>query len=236
MKDLYIIGGLKPLSKAETQKIEDSVNYSLPIDYIDFLAQFGYGEINELLTIVEPDKGFIRNNFSDFMDFWDWQAVNEQKALDGLTIGKTIDGDIIAVMDDLNAPIIMLPRHSEIPVSFPDFESVIDYYNTHYKFENNLYFDTYNQHQLKYISLVHEGKVDKDLIDYLHKSFLQEYKVDKGFNLEVQPKYVIQNIGGWVYFDLVNSSAIRIKYQQQFEEKAFEIIELFTTKQKDYLK
>jgi len=233
---IYIIGELKPLSKAEIQKIEDSVNYSLPIDYTNFLAQFGYGEINELLMIVEPDKGFIRNNFSDFMDFWNWQGMNEQKALDGSTIGKTIDGDIIAVTDDPAAPIIMLPRHSDMPVCFSDFGSVIDYYNTHYKFEDNLYFDTYNQHQMKYISLIHDGKVDKDLIDYLHKSFLQKYKTDKAFNLEVQPKYVIQNIGGWVYFDLVNSSAIRIKYQQQFEKEASEIIEFFTTKQQNYLK
>ena len=224
MQDLYIIGETKSLTRTEITEIEKSVHYSLPTDYKIFLSLYGYGEINELLMITEPDKEYIRSNFSDYMYLWDWKENDELKALNGLTIGKTIDGDIIAVTDNPVVPIMMLPRHQEVPVNFSDFQSVIEYYNKEYKFDNNLYFDTYNEHAMEYIDLACNAKTDKGLIDFLHKIFLEKYQVDKSFNQDKQPKHVIQSIGGWVYFDLLSGSAVRIKYQKRFKKEATEIL------------
>ncbi|MBW1655441.1 SMI1/KNR4 family protein [Flavobacterium quisquiliarum] len=224
MKELYSIGEIKPFSKIQIEEIENKIPFSLPDDYKDFLNYYGLGSINELILIQEPDEEFIKNNFRDDMDIWTVAENETQLLLNSLTITTTIDGDIITVIQDENKPIVILPRHSEEPVYFESFMPMIEYYTEKYNLEN-LYFDPSFNFQQEYISFVKNGTIEKSLFDKVLEEFLKEISFDNSFNLKIQPKYIIQKIGGWVYFDCIGKSAIRVKYQEQFKTEAEKIIQ-----------
>ncbi|MCR4031958.1 MULTISPECIES: SMI1/KNR4 family protein [Flavobacterium] len=225
MKNLYRIGELKPLSKIEIDDCEKLG--SLPVDYTTFLSIYGTGSINELLMVQKPDEDYIRSNFGDDMDFWNLTEKEEQLLLNSLTIATTIDGDIITAIDDIEDPIVILPRHSDEIVYLANFEKVIDYYDTKYDLKNDLYFDPNHNFEQEYISFVKDGFLNKVLFDSIQSTFLNTISFDKLYNAELQPKYIIQKIGGWVYFDNIGKSAVRVKYQKQFKEEADKIIKLF---------
>ncbi|HEY1194393.1 hypothetical protein [Flavobacterium sp.] len=225
MKNLYRIGELKPLTKIEIDDYEKLA--SLPVDYTTFLSIYGTGSINELLMIQKPDEDYIRSNFGDYMDFWNLSEKEEQLLLNSLTISTTIDGDIITAIDNTETPIVILPRHLDEVVYFENFENVINYYDTKYNFRNELYFDPAHNFEQEYISFVKDGFLDKVLFDTVQSIFLNTISFDKSYNTEVQPKYIIQKIGGWVYFDNIGKSAVRVKYQKQFKEEADKILKLF---------
>jgi len=224
---LFITGKLQPVSNHRLQQIEQLVAFSIPADYKAFLGELGVGSINELLMIEEPDPGFIRNNFADYMDLWKWENDEEEHALNGLTIARTIDGDIIEIVDDRQLPFLMLPRHNDIPVKFPDFSSVIRYYDQRYSFANDLYFDPYFEWEQENISIGKTMVENLNIIQQIHNGFLASYKPAKVYNANTQPKYIMQEIGGWVYFDNLSGSNIRIKYQASFKEQAMELISYF---------
>jgi hypothetical protein len=224
MQPLYVIGQAKPLIVADLQKIERLVDFALPTDYKKFLADYGFGSINELLMIFQPDKEFIKSNFGDEMGHWDWTKVDEQMAINGLTIATTIDGDVLAIVDNEKEPLLLMPRHSEDILFFANFEKVIDYYDKIYGFSGDLYFDPSNNYEQKYLDFVIAGKLDKMLFEQVYQLFLENIPYDRAFNLANQPKYVIQKIGGWIYFDNIYKSSVRIKYQTPFTIEAEKVI------------
>jgi hypothetical protein len=225
MKNLYRIGELKPLSKIEIDDCE-KLGF-LPVDYTTFLSIYGTGSINELLVIQKPDEDYIRSNFGDDMDFWNLTEKEEQLLLNSLTIATTIDGDIITAIDNTENPMVILPRHSDEIAYLANFEKVIDYYDTKYDLKNDLYFDPNYNFEQEYVSFVKDGFLNKALFDANQSTFLNTISFDKLYNAELQPKYIIQKIGGWVYFDNIGKSAVRVKYQKQFKEEADKIIKLF---------
>ena len=221
---MYIIGNIKGLNQVEIDLIENFVDFSLPQDYQNFLSKYGYGDICENLLFQQPDKQYLRNNFSGYMNFWNWDSqLQIETALKGLTISTSIDGDVICCIDNPKFPYLLLPRHSEKTVLFNKLDSLFLDYSNRFKFED-LYFDSYYKSELKYIPLIKDGTLDKKLIDNIHKLFLEKYSFDRVFKVDTQPKYIIQEIGGWVYFDLVYKSGIRVKYQLENEMKTKDII------------
>lgn len=194
-ENIFIVGKLQPLSDHQLQQIDQSVKFSIPAGYKSFLGQMGLGSFNELLMIEKPDPGFMQNNFSDFMDLWEWDAGEETLALNGLTIARTIDGDIVEIIDDSQLPFLMLPRHSDQPVKFPDFSSLIDYYDQRYDFAGNLYFDPYAEWQQEHINIGRLMVENLQIIQQIHEGFLANYHPDKVFNADTQPKYMIQKMG-----------------------------------------
>jgi hypothetical protein len=226
MKNLYIIGEPKPLSKPEIEEMDNQISFSLPVDYKAFLMLYGLGSINELVMMQRPDKDFIKSNFSDYMDFWTLTEKEEQLILNSLTIAATIDGDIITVINNNENPIVLLPQHSDEVIYFENVENVINYYAEKYKLGNDLYFDPSYNFEQEYISFIKNGSLDKTLFDTVHQIFLDQIPVDKSYNLQTQPKYIIQKIGGWVYFDNIGKSAVRVKYQKQFKTEADKIVKL----------
>lgn len=232
MIELYKIGTVKPLTKNETEALSRG-SFSLPADYLDFLMTYGLGSINELLVVQKPDQDYIKSNFGDYMDFWTLTESEEQLILNSQTIATTIDGDIITVKNNNQKPIVLLPRHSDEAVYFENFENVIAYYNQKYNFNSDLYFDTNYNFEQEYISFVSNGKLSRKLFDNVHELFLNEVTFDKLYNAATQPKYIIQKIGGWVYFDALGKSAVRVKYQTQFKEEADSIIKLIKDQMKN---
>lgn len=226
MDTIYTIGKIHSVTHADIQEIQNQIAFPLPEDYTEFISKYGFGNINELLMIQQPDPDFVKVNFGDYMDFWDLQEQEIPSVLNSLTIASTIDGDVITVINNTAKPIVILPRHSEEPVRFRTFKQVIEYYNNTYKFNNDLYFDSYYNSENHYISFVKDGKLKKKLFDDVHQIFLNTVSFDKIFNAETQPKYIIQKIGGWVYFDSIGKSAVRVKYQTQFKEEAQKIINI----------
>lgn len=226
MTNLYIIGEPKPLSKPEIEEIDNQISFSLPPDYKAFLILYGLGSINELVMMQQPDKDFIKSNFSDYMDFWTLTEKEEQLILNSLTIAATIDGDIITVINNNENSIVLLPRHSDEVIYFENLENVINYYAEKYKLGNDLYFDPSYNFEQEYISFIKNGSLNKTLFDTVHQIFLDQIPVDKSYNLHTQPKYIIQKIGGWVYFDNIGKSAVRVKYQKQFKTEADKIVKL----------
>lgn len=229
MSSLYIIGETKPETEDSIHNIESQIPFPIPVDYSEFLCRYGFGTINELLMINPPDKDFLQLNFGNDMDLWDLTETEVNALLEGITIGKTIDGDIITINRESERPVTILPRHSNKPLKLECLKAVIEHYNKQYDFSNNLYFDPFYNFEQEYISFIINGKLETDLFGNVYKAFLNNITYDKVYNTEVQPKYIIQNIGGWLYFDNIGKSAIRVKYQTQFKAKADKILEFIKT-------
>lgn len=228
MHEFYIIGETKPLDQNEIQQFEKLVNFALPTDYQEFLSKYGFGDINGLINIFQPDENFVKSNFADFLYFWNLTENQIKDVLNGLTICSTIDGDIILVINNKEKPIVILPRHSDEFLDFDNLNALITHYRDSYKLGDSLYFDSNHNSAYKHISFVKNGKLDKALFDKLQQLFLETFSFDKIFNIETQPKYIIQKIGGWVYFDNIYKSSINIKYQTQFQNEANPVIDFFT--------
>jgi hypothetical protein len=221
-KKMYIIGQIKPLNSNEIDSIKNLVSFELPKDYLAFLSTYGYGGICDFLLFEHPDKQYLKNNFGEYMDFWNWQNKSEiDIALNGLTISTNIDGDIICCIDKPGLVFLVLPRHSQKPIYFDSLENVI----LHFSLAER-YFTTHDSSKTEWFSMVKNGKLDENRISKIQQEFLRKYMPDIVFNENVQPKYILQEIGGWVSFDLVYQSGISVKYQTIFEQKACEIIEL----------
>lgn len=221
MKNIYTIGELKPLQPDQIGEIKQMVSFALPSDYIDILQMYGYGDINEFLMLNIPDEHYLNNNFKDYLDLWDWKSESDKTiALSGLMICLTIDGDIVLCVES-SYPYWLLPRHSN---EIKQFEKLEDILNLFFRDQEDIYFDPYYDKKMEYISLIKNDDLDKELIGKIHRTFLEKYTPDKAFNIGVQPKYILQTIGGWVYFDLAYKSAIRVSYQLKYEGKAIEVI------------
>jgi len=229
MMNMYIIGTISPLNDIDF--IKDTVTFELPKDYFDFLKEYGYGNICEVIYFYEPDEQHIKNTFMEYIDeLWDWQNEKQKNmVLNGLSIGGTIDGDIICCVNDNLFPYVFLPRHLESILSFENIELLFSYCFSYYGFKE-LYFDPEFKSVIKMISLIKNSSLDKLLINNIQKLFLEKYKTDKVFDKDSQPKYIIQDIGGWVYMDLVYKNSIRVKYQSMHEAKANEIISFIEEK------
>ncbi|MFJ1472810.1 SMI1/KNR4 family protein [Capnocytophaga cynodegmi] len=222
--NIYYIGEAHSVSEAEISSIENLVKYSLPEDYKIFLADYGYGNLNELLLFEIPDENFIKNNFAQYLDLWEWNETLQQKALHSVMIAKTIDGDVILALNDKNSPYLLLPRHSEYPKSFVSLWKIINWYKNEYHLKK-LYFDSFYQNDWRFFQIEGEfSDLTLEKINILYKKFKKNYTIDMIFGEEnYQPKCVLQNIGGWVYFNL-DTGEIRMKFQKLFSSKANEII------------
>jgi len=220
---MYIIGTLNIVKN--NNFISDLGTFDLPNDYFDFLTKYGFGNICDTIYFNEPDRHYVENNFLDYIDvLWNWDSEKQKDmVLDGLYIGNTIDGDIICCVNNNLLPYVFLPRHSEEVISFESFELLHSHCLTYYGLKD-VYFDSEFESVRKMITLIKNNSLDKTLIKTIQEIFLKEFKYDKIFNENNQPKYIIQDIGGWVYFDLIYRNSIIVKYQSMYEVKANKII------------
>jgi len=225
MKDLYLIGKLQPLNAEDIRALETAAGMELPPDYTAFLRQYGYGNVNERLLIHPPDTDFAEANFGAHLEFWNLNAEQMLLVKDSISIGNTVDGDIFSIWRDPQRSFVVLPRHSDQIAIYENFQSLITHYAERYAFTNDPYFDTDYLFEMEYISFVKDNKLQKECFDTIYTAFLEKIPYDRVFNPGKQPKYVLQLIGGWVYFDAIGKSAVRIKYQQVFREEAEKIIQ-----------
>ncbi|MDO5105926.1 SMI1/KNR4 family protein [Capnocytophaga sp.] len=220
---IYYIGEKYPVNESDILQIEHTVNYELPADYKDFLSDYGYGNLNELLLFETPDADLIKNNFAEHLDLWKWDKSLQNKTLNSVCIAESTDGDVVVALDDKSLPYLLLPRHSEYPKSFATLWELVDWYKKEYRLEW-LYFDSFYQNDWRFF------RIEDDFLDLtlekiavLYKKFKKNYAVDAIFVKEnYQPKCVLQNIGGWVHFNL-DTGEIRFKFQKIFTPKAEEI-------------
>ncbi|MGI4872428.1 MAG: hypothetical protein ACRYFX_14770 [Janthinobacterium lividum] len=220
---MYLIGQPRPLLPAELPQTARPGSPALPPDYLEFLATYGYGEVNELLLFGPPDADHFRSTFSDCLDIWDWVPGSEALALAGTTVATTNDGDIVLAVAGSH-PYLLMPRHATEPVLLPSLAAVLARYETTYAQQGGQYFDPSFDWEQKHFDMAGEIVTRAPRLARLHQEFLATFRVDKSFNLEIQPKYVLQNMGGWVHFDLVYSSAVWVKYQAQFQAEAEAVI------------
>lgn len=227
---LYVIGQLQPVMKSQLEEWQAAGSVKFPADYTAFLLQYGLGSINELLMIDVPDPDYMALNFSEYLDFWELTETDKTELMKGLTVATTIDGDILVLTNDNHTPFMLLPRHSGSIRRFPDFNTVIGDYINRYALGTDIYFDPYAGYAQEYISFIIDNKLDKELFDKVHEALLANYRFDRTFNAAIQPKYILQSIGGWVYADAVGKSAIRVKYQQAFATEAGVVIDFIKGK------
>lgn len=192
----------------------------LPIDYVDFLKNYGEGTYCDYVIISYPDYENIPATFGKETELWEFdEDYTTQDLIKSIQIGWTIDGDMICVTDNRKGKVFILPRHSETITSFDSFLVAIKSLDLE---TVNEYFDPQFDGQIEQIKLIKNSA----LIDILpiHKAFLENYKYDFVVCKSTQPKYIIKEIGGWVYFDLIYKSSINIKFQKQYLEVAKPII------------
>lgn len=217
---MQTIGILAQYTRNMIKSIESELRLKLPGDYIEFLQCYGDGDIDERLYFHKPDASFIQQNFKNDLDLWALTDVQTESICNSVTVGKSVDGDVFCYNGKSNLWII-LPRHSDRVIEKNLFGDLI----THYKEKgvikaNNPWFDPAYQRILKSFSLVYDGKIDNTLIERIENDFVSSYTFDAILNKETQPKYILQAIGGWIYFDNVYKSSIRLKFQNQFESEA----------------
>ncbi len=219
----YTIGNIRPLKKEEIKELEQNIGFELPEEYSKFLTTYGYGEINEFLMINSPDKDYFKLNFHDCLDLWELSKNEKDGILNGITIGRNIDGDIFLLISNSDFPFVVIPRHSEKITRFKRFNKLLEFNHSNFELDKDNYFDSYHDYEQKHFDLIINEKLDKTIIDNVHQLFLKELKFDKVVNSK-QPKYIFQKMGGWVCFDLVYKRSIRVKYQKESENHAKEII------------
>lgn len=224
MQEYYIVGELKPLNTNEINNIEQDVCLKLPNDYKNFLKTYGYGSVNGFLLINAPDKDYFRLNFADCLDFWILNTAEHKSICNGILVASNIDGDNFLWLSNSLYPFVLVPRDSEQLTHFKNFEDLLKYATDDLLLNEELYFDSNDGYEQQYFNLIKGEWFDKTLIERVLKTFIKAFEFDKVIGSE-QPKYFIQNIGGWVRFDLAYKSSIQVKYQKQYHEEAKKIIE-----------
>ncbi|MCL2091003.1 MAG: hypothetical protein FWH11_07245 [Micrococcales bacterium] len=202
--------------------MRDLVEFELPDDYLAFLRRYGYGLIGggPELQVQAPDSEHISGTFSVefFCDFWDWTDDQEARTAlrEGTTVAITFDGDIVCCVDNAEFGYLLLPRHSEVPVRFAGLLPIIRHLGVEEYFEPA-------STQVEKIG-GWERPLGQQVVGDLRTSFLAEHTYDRIFGHPDQPKYVVQSIGGYVWFDLVYGS-IDVGFQPQFEQEARKVVE-----------
>lgn len=220
---IYTTGGIAPFNEKELAEVKQLKEYSIPTDYLSFLKTYGIGEINNLLMFNNPDRDYVKSMFSEYMDIWQWEEGDEQKALNSISIGSTIDGDVICLIDD-KEPYMILPRYSEYPIKFKSLEEVIVHYDKMYDLKGDYYFDSYGDWERLFLDdFIQYGEKRMEVIEQVHQAFLKEYTFDKAYHTDEQPLYLMKEIGGWIRFDLIYGHSIQIKYQLKYEERVLDI-------------
>lgn len=223
MQKYYNSSQVKPLTANQIYQIEQDISFELPDSYREFLIEYGYGSINEFLMIGEYDKDYFMSNFKDCLDFWTLSAAEEKSICKGIVVASSIDGDIFLMVSSSELPFIMVPRHSEKLIHFESFDNLLNHVTDSLGSCEKIYFDSYHNYEIENFSLIKKDKLDKKLIEEIHKLFINQFDFDKVIGTE-QPIYFIKSIGGWLYFDLIYKSSIRIKYQNQYRKEAKKII------------
>ena len=225
---MYIIGKINPLTEKDFLAIEKEINFTLPQEYKLFLSKYGYGNIHDYLYFDIPDENFMKNNFYHNMDIWEWtEDINVDFVLNGILIFRSKDGDIVLCCRNNNR-YILLPRHSVHPLQFATFQSLLKYLLKH--LGRKKYFDSAYERKIENISLIKNSAIDRNLIYTIRKLLLKKYTFNKIYNRKTQPIYVFQNIGGFVYFNLIHKNSINVKYQSIYEMEAIEIIKFIKEK------
>ncbi len=198
---------IKVITHIKSIKID--IDY-LPESYAQFLKEYGYGCYCGLINITQPDEQVIYSTFSDF-DFWEFDSNFTNNDLkEAVQLGSTIDGDIICCLKNKGNILYILPRNSEIILSFKNLDEMLSFYNKEYKLLD-FYFEPSQGRKIASLSLIHEDKLLD--INTIRTKFLRDFEYDYVIG-EEQPKYVIKKIGGWVKFDLVYKNSIAISYQE----------------------
>ena len=234
MDNYYTVGDIKPFTEIDFQKIEKEGDIKIPKDYKVFLSTYGVGDFSELLSVIFPDKDYFKSTFQDYLDLWELTESEKTTVLNGITIAKTVDGDIILLVANSESPYVIMPRNDEKTIYFQCFEELITYYKECYEFDNDcFYFDSHFNYELElFTDFVRDEAINTALFDSIYNQFRKQIPFDKHVN-DVQPTYIIQNIGGWIYFDTVHKSSIRIKYQSQYKNEADRLIKFIGDKMED---
>lgn len=208
---------LDPSRKNKLESIDANTLKTLPVDYLDFLDNFGTGTYCDEVYITYPDVENIPLTFADYTDFWDLdENYSVKDLLNSIQIGNTANGDIICVTASRLGNIFVLPRHDTSVISFNSFVDAIKSFvpNT-----NKTYFDPLYDSQQKQFSLI-KPVGGLTAIAPIHELFLQQFSYDFIAHESTQPKYFINKFGGWLSFDLIYKNSITFKYQNQYSDKA----------------
>lgn len=204
---------MKTITYVESVLLEQ---YVYPKSYVDFVQKYGYGTYCGLLNIAKPDQELIYSTFAEY-DFWDFgsdfdSSFEKSDLKKAVQIASTIDGDILCFVEGKQQHLFILPRSSEVILTFETLEEVLSFYNESYKL-TDIYFEPNNNRKIELFSLVDKGQLLD--INILHNLFLDIFKYDFVIgNEDEQPKYVIEQIGGWIKFDLIYKNSITISYQE----------------------
>ncbi len=224
MQKYYIVDELKPLTTNDIYNIEQDISSKLPNDYKNFLKTYGYGSVNGLLLINAPDKDYFRLNFADYLDFWILSTAEQKSICNGVLVASNIDGDNFLWIENALHTFVLVPRDSEQLTYFKNFDDLLKYTTDDLILNEELYFDSNYGYEQQHFNLLKDEWLDKTLVERVCKAFMKAFEFDKVIGSE-QPKYFIQNIGGWVRFDLLYKNSIQVKYQKQYHEEAKKIIE-----------
>ncbi len=212
IQDIYPIGEIQRINIADIQK---QVAFNIPQDYLDFITKHGLGNISDLILFWQASPDFFKLNFADYSDMWDWDDPTLlEKVTHSLYIASTIDGDSIYIIDDSQKPYVIMPRHGLYPMTFTDLQAVLNHYIQLYDLQNDWYFDSSFNQKIEYFQTTQQD------LSMFKNQLIEQFQHDKVFNIDTQPKFIYQEIGGWIYIDPMYQNTIRIKYQTPFTTQA----------------
>lgn len=231
-QDIYIIGDLKPLNNHQILDIKTQIGFDLPNSYYEFLNTFGFGGFfDDFLIFDEHDPDYLKNNFADMLDYWEWQNIDVQDVLDGCKIAHNINGDVVFITKNSAMPFVVLLRSGGLPLVFHHLSDILGNEIKNFKFPLMI-FQSFCDRKDEFI------KIDFDKFVKL-KSFIlsfieQKLPVQKLYEIDDSHIiYEIKSIGGMIkvsYFGQVCFS-----YQDEYNNHAKKWIDLFQNELDDLL-
>lgn len=185
------------LSESELVSIEQKGQIRLPQAYRDFMKTYGDGTYSGVICINCPDFELLDKYAED--DFWEYDGapIRREQMKECVVIGNSIDGDYIAIHDDVDG-YILLPRQEDritlFPYSNEDFLCTV---NRIGEFLYNEGLDDYFEPGVsKYMFMYCRGKKMHPIIERFKAAFPCDYLVENEYVCEV----FLFRMGGYVSF------------------------------------
>lgn len=226
-KEIHIIGDLKPFTHHQILDIKTQIGFDLPSSYYDFLNTFGFGGFfNDFLIFDEYDTDYLKNNFSDMLDYWEWQNIDVQDVLNGCKIAHNIDGDVVFITKNPAIPFVVLLRSGGLPLVFHHLSDILDNDIKNFKFPLMIFQSFYDRKD-EFIQIDFEKflKLKSSILTFIEQKLPVQklYEIDDSHVI-----YEIKSIGGVIkvsYFGHVHFS-----YQDKYNNHAKALIDLFQNK------
>ncbi|WP_270170684.1 hypothetical protein [Paenibacillus sp. SYP-B4298] len=231
---MYIVTHrLKPVLDQELTLYEQQHAVRLPRAYREWLKAYGEGTYAGWMNVQLPDAEVLKP-FAEY-DFWLHDAdapISEQQIAECISIGSSVDGDILAVHPEVEG-LLWLPRHDEHIRLFPclssAFGATLDLiYREWYSSESPpglLYYEP-RKEERQHVFYLSKGAEHGLSMQQLAQKLKQELSWDAMLENEHTCILFKSAIGGYIRFNYAYNTEVAIFYEVATEAEQSLVLEI----------